>query len=53
MEAKNQETFCWFMDFQKASDFVDEYLLYNLVENGICGRIYNVINPYRHHKWAV
>ena len=39
-----EETFCAFINFQKAFDSVNhEYLLHKLLNNGIVGKMYNVI----------
>ena len=43
-KSKGLETFCAFVDFQKAFDYVDhDFLLYKLYNKGIDGRIYNAI----------
>ncbi len=43
-KANNMETFCTFIDFQKAFDCVNhEFLLYKLSQNGITGRSYQSI----------
>ena len=43
-KGKNEETFCSFIDFQKAFDYVDhEFLLHKLHQNGITGDMYNCV----------
>ena len=43
-KSTKEETFCSFIDFRKAFDYVDhEYLLYKLWQNGICGSTYRSI----------
>ncbi len=43
-KAENKETFCSFVDFKKAFDYVDHsFLLHKLIHIGINGRIYNTI----------
>ena len=43
-KSKGLETFCAFVDFQKAFDYVDnDFLLYNLHNKGINGNIYRAV----------
>ena len=43
-KAQNLETFCSFIDFQKAFDLVDrDFLLYKLSEIGVTGNVYRAI----------
>lgn len=40
----NTHTYCAFIDFKKAFDFVDrDFLLHKLIKNGITGNFYNVV----------
>ena len=51
----NMETFCSFVDFQKAFDYVNHrFLLHKLLENGRDGNIYNIVKEiYRRRESCV
>ena len=54
-KSKRKETFCSFVNFQKAFNYVDHNLLiYKLLQNGINGNIYNIIKAiYRNPESCV